>query len=133
MNYIKDMQGRGENITLTGYVDDAMRAALYNRANLVVVPSIYEGFGIPILEAMSYKVPVAVSKIEVFEEVAGEAVAYFDPKSAVSIKNQLEKLLKNPVARQALVQKGTERLKRYSWETVAADVSKEIERLVKRL
>ena len=130
MSYIKQLQADGDDIKLMGYVDDPTRAALYKQASLVVVPSIYEGFGIPILEAMTYGAPAAVSDIEVFKEIAGDAAAYFDPNSAESISRSMEKLLSSPDLRQRLVRRGAKQLKKYSWKIVASDVCKHIERLV---
>ena len=126
---IEQLRSQGENIVQTGYVSDEMRAALYKEAYLVVVPSIYEGFGMPILEAMSYKAPVVASDLAVFKEVAGDAALYFDPNSPQDIKKVIIKLLEDGNLRKIQVQKGSQQLEKYSWQTVADEIYQEIQKL----
>lgn len=127
---IQELESQGENIVMTGYVSDQQRASLYKEAAVVVVPSIYEGFGMPILEAMSYGTPVAVSDIPVFKEVAGQAALYFDPNSDQSIKNALAKVLSDKALAKRLSTAGSNRLKDYSWQTVAQELYAHIRELV---
>jgi len=126
---IKQFQTDKLNIVALGYVDPPTRSALYQQAAVVAVPSFYEGFGMPVLEAMSYKAPVIASSIDALKEVGGQAAMYFDPHSVDSIRNCLIKVLSDSNLRKKQVEQGTKRLKNYSWQSVAADIYKEIERL----
>ena len=104
-----------------GYVDEETKAALYSRTSCLVLPSVYEGFGMPIVEAKSYGAPVAASNIDVFKEIAGNSIAYFDPKSSASICETIEDVLNlklpQEVALPAL---------KNSWEEIAQDVYEQI-------
>jgi glycosyltransferase involved in cell wall biosynthesis len=111
----------GANIIQTGYVSDEERAALYMQATLYVMPSYYEGFGMQLLEGMTYRVPMVVSDIPVLREVAGEAAAYCGTDSS-SIASTLENILANPSRRKKLVLAGDKRLADFSWSDVAKDV-----------
>jgi len=128
---IAELRASGLDILTPGYVNDATRAALYARASMVVIPSFYEGFSMPISEAFSYGAPVAASDIPVFKEVAGAGVIYFDPYSSDSIKNALRKSLSDKQFRQSLAAKGADRLKDYDWQTLAQTIYNHMERLVK--
>lgn len=119
MSRIKELQDQGLGIILAGYVSDETRAALYAHTKLFVFPSHYEGFGMPILEAMSYKVPTAISDIPVFHEVAGNASIYFDKDSPDSIAQAITKVLSDQQLAKRLVANGQRNLQRYSWEDVA--------------
>jgi glycosyltransferase involved in cell wall biosynthesis len=130
MNRIKELQAKGLNIVTTGYTDDAKRAALYRQATVVVLPSFYEGFGMPILDAMSYGTPVAISDLAVFREIAGNDAAYFDPTSVVSIKKALVKILTDDRLRIRQIKNFPTILNKYSWDKVAVDIYQEVERLV---
>lgn len=94
---------------------------LYCRAGLFVYPSLYEGFGIPILEAYACHCPVVLSNTSCFPEIAGEAGCYFDPYSEESMAEAIHSVLYDEKKRQELIQKGDERLKRYSWEKAAKE------------
>jgi len=119
---IERLKSAGNNIVLPGYIDQNTRTFLYQNASLVVMPSHYEGFGMPILEAMSYSLPVAVSDIPVFHEVAGPAAAYFNQDDPDDIAKCLEQLLTSQLAREKLIKMGQTRLKLYSWDKVADDL-----------
>jgi glycosyltransferase involved in cell wall biosynthesis len=116
---IKFLQEQGNNIVLTGYVSEPDRAYLYKHAELLAMPSHYEGFGMPLLEAMSYGVPVAASDIAVFHEVAAEAAAYFDKDDPKDIAKVVGELLSSSATRQKLIARGHERLEEYDWQDVA--------------
>lgn len=97
-------------------VTDAKLLSLYQQAIAFVFPSLYEGFGLPLLEAFNYNCPVITSNTSCFEEVCGEAAIYFDPYSIDSIRNQIEKVMKDPVLANTLRLKGKERLTHFSME-----------------
>ena len=94
---IEEIKQQGGNVEYLGYVDDKTKALLYKNASCFVLPSLYEGFGMPILEALSYNTPVCASDIPVFREVAGEAVEYFDPRDTKSIASCIVETLSSPV------------------------------------
>ena len=80
---------------------------------------LYEGFGIPILEAYACHCPVALSNTSCFPEIAGDAAVYFDPYSISSMSEAITKVIYNEEKRSQLIRLGNERLKRYSWEKAA--------------
>jgi glycosyltransferase involved in cell wall biosynthesis len=92
---------------------------IYQNASCLAFPSLYEGFGIPILEAFASRCPVACSDRTSFPEVGGEAVLYFDPSDPISIANSLLKLNEDPTLRAELIQKGIQRLKLFDRENIA--------------
>lgn len=100
-------------------VSDADLAYLYQKALFFVFPSLYEGFGIPLLEAMSCGCPVILSDIDVFKEVGGDAAVYFDPKSDISIRKAICTVAFNDDMRRDLRAKGFEQVKKYSWDRTA--------------
>ncbi|EIT7143535.1 glycosyltransferase family 4 protein [Vibrio vulnificus] len=85
MNYVQ----KSDNIKVLGYVSDQRLNELYSNAKLFVYPSLYEGFGLPPVEALSYRCPILVSDIGSLREVCGDYDFYFDPKSKLSIKEKL--------------------------------------------
>lgn len=100
-------------------VSDAFLSQLYHNAALFVYPSLYEGFGIPILEAFAQDCPVVLSDASCFPEVAGDAARYFAPLSLQSMTDAINEVLDNATLRQNMVSKGRERLKLFTWETTA--------------
>ncbi len=130
--YIAGLKKQGLQIITPGYISDDAKAALYEHANLFVLPSHYEGFGMPILEAMDYGIPTAVSDIEVFHEVAGSASLYFDKDSPASIAKAMAKVLGSPDLQKELVAKGHERLKSYNWQDIAQSVYENIKQICGR-
>lgn len=98
---------------------DDVLGALYQGAALFIYPSLYEGFGIPPLEAMSFDCPVACSNTSSIPEVVGDAAVFFDPSSVDSIGGSLESIAHNERSRADLIAKGRERLRMFSWEACA--------------
>jgi glycosyltransferase involved in cell wall biosynthesis len=107
---------------------DAALSRLYGQAAVFVYPSLYEGFGIPPLEAMNHDCPVVCSNVSSIPEVVGDAAEYFDPHSAGELQCALERVLYGPSRRQDLIAKGIERLQLFSWERCAAETLKIYER-----
>jgi glycosyltransferase involved in cell wall biosynthesis len=95
---------------------DGVLAGLYGRASALVYPSLYEGFGIPPLEAMAFRCPVVCSDCSSLPEVAGTAAQYFDPFDVDSIRLAVEQVVDRPTLAASLVERGLERIKRFSWE-----------------
>ncbi|MFN3695152.1 MAG: glycosyltransferase family 4 protein, partial [Ignavibacterium sp.] len=100
-------------------VDDNILGALYSNALAFIFPSLYEGFGIPILESFSCGCPVICSNISSLPEVAQDAAEYFDPYNKSSIKSAVEKIISDNLRREELKTLGFERLKFFNWERTA--------------
>lgn len=126
LKYISKLQQKGFDIILTGYVSDDQRADLYANASLFILASFYEGFGIPVLEAMSYDCPCALSDIEVLHEVSGSAAVYFNPADPDDIALNIGNILKDTRMTTELRGLGRERLKRYNWPSVAKKVHEQL-------
>lgn len=108
------------DIRIVGYVPDSTLGALYRQAELFLYPSLYEGFGLPVLEAMTARAPVVVSATGALREVAGDAAEYCTPTSVESIAAACERVLTDAERRQALIRQGRERASRFSWDETAA-------------
>lgn len=109
---------------------DALLADCYKGASLFVYPSLYEGFGMPLLEAMSLGCPVACSGTSSMPEVVGGAGAYFDPSSIDSMREQIEVVLNSSERRAELVAKGNNRFRAFDWSDSAAQTLQVYEGLV---
>jgi glycosyltransferase involved in cell wall biosynthesis len=108
-----------EEVIFTGFVDDADLPALYRGALLFVFPSLYEGFGLPILEAMASGVPVVTSNTSAMPEVAGDAAILVDPHNPRAVAEGIAQVLAEDQLREALTQKGLARARCFRWDTVA--------------
>ncbi|MDB4886101.1 MAG: hypothetical protein JWN79_1539 [Gemmatimonadetes bacterium] len=113
--------GFGEHDVVHRSGGDDLLAALYTGAAALVYPSRYEGFGIPIVEAMSLGCPVACSDTSSMPEVAGNAGAYFDPDDTASIREALESLLDSSERRAGLIARGWARSAMYTWNRCATE------------
>ncbi len=111
------------NVKFLGRVSDEELKRLYNQAVCFIFPSIYEGFGLPLLEAMTCGCPILASDIPVFREVCGDTAIYFDPYDETSIRNSIEHFLSlGKEEKKKLQIAGYEHVQRYSWEQSARDV-----------
>ena len=110
-----DSSRSGERVHWLGRVPDEDLPALYNGAGLFVFPSLYEGFGLPPLEAFACGVPVACSQAPALKEVVGDAAVLFDPLDATAIASSLDGLLDDPQLRRQLIERGFSRAREYSW------------------
>jgi glycosyltransferase involved in cell wall biosynthesis len=108
-----------EHVIFTGFLSEAEIMALYSGADLFLFASLYEGFGLPPLEAMACGAPVAVSRAASLPEVVGDAGAYFDPLSAEDIAGTVLRVLRDPEERARLARAGHERVARLTWEQTA--------------
>jgi glycosyltransferase involved in cell wall biosynthesis len=110
----------GPGIQAVGFLDAAERDALYAGASVVAYPSLREGFGLPVLEAMAQGAPVLTSAGTATAEVAGDAAVLVDPRDEAAIAAGLERLLGDPVAAAALGAMARERAAAFTWERAAA-------------
>lgn len=119
-----------EDVLLTGYLPEDELAALTASAYALVYPSYFEGFGLPVAEAMQSGVPVITTAHSAMQEVAGEAALYADPDNIQSIADQLMRIYKDEPLRHELVQKGLERANAFTWGEAAAWCWKAIEETI---
>lgn len=115
-----DELGLGDKVIFPGYIPDEDLPAFYNLATLFLFPSLYEGFGIPVLEAMACGCPVVTSKEGAGPEVCGGAALLADPYNPREIADRVDDLLKNEGLRQSLIAKGLERVEDFDWRSTAA-------------
>lgn len=108
-------------VVYLNHVNDSDRWTVFLKADLLALPSFYEGFGMQILESFAANVPVAASKISSMPEVAGDAAVYFDPHDPVDIKNAISSILFDKSLADNLKIKGENRLKQFSWQKCARE------------
>jgi glycosyltransferase involved in cell wall biosynthesis len=108
-----------EEVIFTGFVDDEALPDLYRGARLFIFPSLYEGFGLPILEAMASGVPVITSATASMPDVAGDAAILVDPHDPEAIAAGMARVLAEDRLCQAMIEKGLARARRYTWDSVA--------------
>jgi glycosyltransferase involved in cell wall biosynthesis len=111
--------GLEERIVFPGFVADDHLPALYRGADLFAFPSLYEGFGIPILEAMGCGIPVVTSNTSSLPEVAGDAAICVDPQDSAALADAIWQALSNDTLRRTLRQRGLERVKLFTWGNAA--------------
>jgi len=105
-------------------INDTVLENLYRNARAFVFPSLYEGFGLPVLEAFSCNCPAIISNTSSLPEIGDDGAVYFDPNDRESIRSAVEPVLHNEKYRLDLIQKGSERLKFFSWEKTAGSTKK---------
>ena len=104
-----------QRVVQTGYMDQNDLRALYQGAIALVLPSVEEGFGFPVLEAMASEIPVLASRIPIFQEIGGEALLAFESNQVEDLRAAMGKICSDPQLRQDFVTRGKERVKRFSW------------------
>jgi glycosyltransferase involved in cell wall biosynthesis len=117
-----------EQVRTLGYVEEKDLRALYRQAATFAFPSLGEGFGLPVLEAMVAGTAVLTSELPVLREVAGDAARYVDPLDVLSIRAGLTDLLGDPAERERLAALGTERAATFSWERTVRETLQAVER-----
>lgn len=122
-----------EHIVLTGYVSDADLPVFYQLSELFLFPSLREGFGIPIIEAMACGVPVITSNISAMPEVAGNAAHLVNPNKPEEICRGMLKIVFNESYKKELIQKGLERSTAFSWNSMAFKVLEQYKELYKEI
>lgn len=120
----QDLRGHAQALPpdalcLPGYLDDGTLRTILAHAQFLIVPSFYEGFGLPILEAMEAGIPVVCSRVAALPEVAGDAAEYFDPFSEDDMTLQLARVAQDPQLRKDMVRRGHRNAARFSWGRTA--------------
>jgi glycosyltransferase involved in cell wall biosynthesis len=118
-NLLKESPVLRAKVLFTGHVENNALPALYNAASLLVLPSLYEGFGLPPLEAMACGCPVVVSNAASLPEVCKDAAYYVDPYNEEGIADGIYKVLTDEILRRDLVKEGFERVEKFNWEESA--------------
>ncbi len=111
--------GLGDRVRFPGYIPEADKAALLSGATAFVFPSLYEGFGLPVLEAMACGTPTLIANASSLPEIAGDAALRVDPLRVESIAGGLARLLADPALRRSLAEKGLRRVRQFSWHRAA--------------
>jgi glycosyltransferase involved in cell wall biosynthesis len=117
-------------VHMLGYVEQSDLAGMYSNAEALVFPSFYEGFGLPIVEAMAAGTAVITSGRGALAEVAGEAALFVDPDDPVDIASALQDIVEKPDLRADLISKGAVRVRSYTWEKTGIALRAAIERAV---
>lgn len=116
VNYYATRENLLEHVIFTGYVDDSQLANLYSKAVAFVFPSLSEGFGLPLLEAMSYSCPVLSSHATCLPEIGGDAVLYFDPRDEQSLVTHMNAISNDAALRNEMIGRGLAHKGKFSWE-----------------
>lgn len=121
-----------EKVTFLDFVVDEDLPALYKNALFFILPSLYEGFGLPVLEAMKYGCPVITSDVSSLPEAGGEAALYIDPTDVDDIAKKMLLLINDKKLREEMSKKGYEHIKKFSWEKTAKETLKVLEETVNK-
>lgn len=113
--------GVEDDVRFLEFVDDLELTELYKQAVCFVLPSLYEGFGLPVLEAMKYGCPVITSNVSSLPEAGGDAALYVDPTNSEDIAKTMQKVVENKGLQEQLREKGYKQVKKFSWEKTAKE------------
>lgn len=130
----KNLQGEyeqsKERIIFTGFIDDEELIKFYKSADMFIFPSLYEGFGLPLLEAMACGCPIISSNAASLPEIGGDAVVYFDPYSIIDLANSIKLLYRHPEMRKELISKGYQQIEKFKWNTCVEKILENIRRIL---
>lgn len=118
-----------KDVEFLEYVADSEMPNLYKNAECFVLPSLYEGFGLPVLDAMKNGCPVILSNISSLPEAGGSAALYIDPKNVDDISEKIDKVLTDKKIRSDMIKKGYEQVKKFSWQKTAKETLKVLEEI----
>lgn len=121
-----------ENVKILEFVNDEDLQLLYKNAICFVLPSLYEGFGLPVLEAMVNGCPVITSNVSSLPEAGGDAALYFDPKNVDDMVKKISPLLNNEKLRKEMIEKGYKQAKKFTWEKTAKETLSVLEELARK-
>ena len=128
---VKNLKLEGK-VIFTNYVADDDLPALISGAKVYVLPSLWEGFGIPVIEAQACGVPVVVSNVSSLPEIVGDSGILIDPENTESIARGIQSILNEERPRQALIQKGFANIKRFSWQKCARETLNVLEKVASK-
>ncbi|MEM7032550.1 MAG: glycosyltransferase family 1 protein [Chloroflexota bacterium] len=116
--------GLQDRVRFPGYLPQADLRLWYNAANIFVYPSLFEGFGLPVLEAMACGTPVITSNVSSLPEVAGDAAVLIDPHNTDALSAAMEQVYSQPTTQQTMAEKGLRQRVRFSWQKTATETRK---------
>ena len=122
-----------KDVLVTGCIPDQEVSLLYNSAECLVYPSFYEGFGLPVIEAMACGCPVVTSRTSSLPEVAGDAAILVDPYSVEDIARGIQDIINKPELRYQLIQDGFKQAQKYTWERTARETVSVFEQVFERV
>ena len=125
---IVERLGLADHVRLLGWVPDDKLERLYGEAGLVVFPTLFEGFGLPVLEAMAHGCPVLCSDLPVLREIGGGAAVYVDPASVTALAHSIRRLLADPAKLGELSELGRERAAGFTWTATAVGTLRSFQR-----
>ncbi|MDD3711206.1 MAG: glycosyltransferase family 1 protein [Patescibacteria group bacterium] len=129
MRYMIEELCLENDVIILGWVDEVDLPFIFNKAQIFIFPSLYEGFGIPVLQAMACGAPVLLSNIEVLQEVAQDNALFFDRFDPIDLSEKISNILNNEDLRRELISKGLSHSKNFSWEKCARETLAEINSL----
>ncbi|CAI1665059.1 glycosyltransferase family 4 protein [Serratia fonticola] len=115
-----------ERVIFTGYLTERELINLYQKTIALLFPSLYEGFGIPVLEAMACGVPVITSKTTALSEIAGDAALLVDPENTNEIMGAIERIISDSALQQDMIKKGLNRCREFSWEKTTDKIAAQL-------
>ena len=113
--------GLQDEVVMPGWASEEDVSYIFNAASAYILPSLHEGFGITLLQAMACGVPAIASDIPVLREVAGEAALYFNPRDKDDMARAMKRIIVDQELRKDLIAKGLERAKKFNWEKCAKE------------
>ena len=126
---MKLIESMGTDIILTGYIDEEDKIPIYKLAQIFAFPSLYEGFGMPVLEAMASGTPVVTSNISSMPEVAGDAGILVDPFNENEIFEAYKQILSDKKLQKEMIEKGLEQAKNFQWKKSVEVLEKVYEKM----
>jgi glycosyltransferase involved in cell wall biosynthesis len=117
-------------VLFTGRFPGEDLTALYNAAELFVLPSKYEGFGIPLIEAFSCGIPVVSSNASCLPEIGGDAAVYFDPDDIESLRDTMTRILSDKHLQTSMIEKGLSRATAFTWQRTAEQTLETYDRAI---
>lgn len=124
--------GVADRVKFLDFVSDEELEVLYRNAVCFVLPSLYEGFGLPVVEAMKYGCPVITSNVSSLPEAGGDAALYVNPEDVDDIALKIENILKDANLRKELIEKGFKHIKKFSWQKTAEETLKVLEEVASK-
>jgi glycosyltransferase involved in cell wall biosynthesis len=112
-------EGLASRVKVLGRVSDERLATLYQAASALLFPSLEEGFGLPVLEAMAYELPAVVSRASSLPEVGGDAALYIDPNDPCDMAEKVRRAVEDSTLRSKIIEQGRVRAREFSWQRVA--------------
>lgn len=129
IKYLINEFGVDRYVVATGWIEESHLPFIFKGADAFIFPSKYEGFGIPLLQAMAAGTPIAASRVASIPEIAGDAALYFNPDDAFDMAQKIAEVVQNEGTKQRLIKAGTERSQKFSWDNCARTTLELLEKM----